>query len=668
MNSHYRIALSAMAACAAFAVFPALAQEAAQDAAPAARPAVIFEPVTVTATKNETKAFDHPGSVAVIGEQQIEDAQPSNLGDLLDGVAGVTLNGGPRSQGETFLIRGLGGDRILLKVDGARRNFTAGHDGRIFIDPDLLKQVDIVRGPASSIHGSGAIGGVMELTTKDAADLLEPGETFGALIKGGYQSAANEKTGRITLFGRVGEHFDVIANGSYTDQGKIGLGDGTALQNSAADERTGFIKFGWMPAPHHSLKLTAHRLDEDARVPVNPQGVTSGTNPAAERTLVQDELNLTYRYRNPDDNLVDFKTTLYANMLEMEENRLTAVQRDVINFDTHGLDLQNTTRITLSENFDNRVVYGVEYYHDQQSGTSNGMPLGSRPSADADSYGVFVQNEITLFEDVTVIPGLRYDNYHRESPGIPDTDESRVSPKIALGWRPLNWFSLHGAYSQAFRAPGFIELYVTGLHFFGNTFIPNPNLKPETAETLEGGFGLRFHDVLAAGDDVRFKATYFDETVENFIELIVTATTSTNMNRAKVNRRGLEAEFGYATENFSTDLGYSAIRAEDAADGDSIDSTPADALSLRLGYGLPDHDLRLRWITRAAWTQDYTPLDMRTGGYVTHGFGATWEPDFLPGGRLDFAVDNMLDKSYTRHNAAIPEAGRNFRITWTQRL
>jgi outer membrane receptor protein involved in Fe transport len=59
---------------------------------------------------------------------------------------------------------------------------------------------------------------------------------------------------------------------------------------------------------------------------------------------------------------------------------------------------------------------------------------------------------------------------------------------------------------------------------------------------------------------------------------------------------------------------------------------------------------------------------MRTGGYVTHGFGATWEPDFLPGGRLDFAVDNMLDKSYTRHNAAIPEAGRNFRITWTQRL
>ena len=82
--------------------------------------------------------------------------------------------------------------------DGARQNFGSAHDGRFFIDPSLLKSVEVLRGPASSLYGSGGTGGIIEFRTMGAADFLAPGETVGATISGGYQTVNRERLGTLT--------------------------------------------------------------------------------------------------------------------------------------------------------------------------------------------------------------------------------------------------------------------------------------------------------------------------------------------------------------------------------------------------------------------------------------------------------------------------------------
>ena len=128
--------------------------------------------VTVYGTSNPIAVFDYPGQVSVVSRDDIELLIPSTPSDLLRDVPGVDFSGGPRRTGEVPSIRGLSGDNVLILLDGARQSFISGHDGRFFIDPELISTVEVVRGPASSLYGSGAVGGVLAFETVDAADLL----------------------------------------------------------------------------------------------------------------------------------------------------------------------------------------------------------------------------------------------------------------------------------------------------------------------------------------------------------------------------------------------------------------------------------------------------------------------------------------------------------------
>ncbi len=137
----------------------------------------ILDTISVTATRNPIKAFEYPGMVSVIGREGIQTRQPSTPDDILKFVPNVEFTGGPRRTGETPSIRGFSGPDVIVMFDGARQNFGSAHDGRFFIDPSLLKSVEVLRGPASSLYGSGGTGGIIEFRTMGAADFLAPGET-----------------------------------------------------------------------------------------------------------------------------------------------------------------------------------------------------------------------------------------------------------------------------------------------------------------------------------------------------------------------------------------------------------------------------------------------------------------------------------------------------------
>lgn len=122
--------------------------------------------------------------MSVITTEDIEAEQPQSVDDLLQNLPNVELFSGPRRIGEEANIRGFSDERIVTTLDGARQNFSIGHQGRFFLEPDLLKQIEVYRGPNSALYGSGSLGGVIALTTKDASDFLEPGRMLGARLKG----------------------------------------------------------------------------------------------------------------------------------------------------------------------------------------------------------------------------------------------------------------------------------------------------------------------------------------------------------------------------------------------------------------------------------------------------------------------------------------------------
>ncbi len=144
----------------------ALAQESApadEGQADQAQP-IVLEPLTVTGTKTPTPRDEVPATIDVIDSEDLERSQPSTLGDILNDLPGVEIEGGPKGSQSQPNIRGFGGtgwgsNRIVTTIDGARQNVGAAHGGSMFVDPDVLKQVEVLKGTGSTLYGTRGLPG-----------------------------------------------------------------------------------------------------------------------------------------------------------------------------------------------------------------------------------------------------------------------------------------------------------------------------------------------------------------------------------------------------------------------------------------------------------------------------------------------------------------------------
>ena len=519
-----------------------------------------LDPITVTATRNPIRSFEYPGMVTVIGSGAIRTRQASTVDDLLSFVPNVEFYGGPRRTGEVPSIRGFSGADVVVTLDGARQNFGSTHDGRFFIDPSLIERVEVLRGPASSLYGSGGTGGLIGFRTLDAADLLGPGETAGARFSGGYQSANSERVGNATAFAAPGEAVDLLASVTKRDSGTIRLGDGAELRHTEDDILAGLVKIGFGFAGHHRVVGSFLTFRNDAREPNNSQEGVGGAGQTAvglvDKGILAHTLAGTYTYNDPADTLLGLDLVVYRTQFEADELRLEGVRtgprgellkRDV---DTTGVRLDNRSRFRPSEALALTLTYGAEYWRDEQDGGDGGMrggrPDGNAgerdgvPDATARFQGLFAQAEVAVAEpfgpasgDFLIIPGLRYDDYETASVGGrlgSGNEQTELSPRIGVSWLPTESLMLFANYAHAFRAPTMNEIYLTGTHFplfrdprdpntlIGfNRFEANPDLKPQTTRTVEFGAGVDLDGIAGKHDRFRLKASHFRIAGEDFI-------------------------------------------------------------------------------------------------------------------------------------------------------
>lgn len=659
------------------ALFSSTAAIAQQADAPS--PVFQLETVTVTATRSENKAFDVPASVAVVGRDQLDEAQAANL-SILRRIPGVDLGGGARPAGQIPTIRGLQGPRVILSVDGARRNYNDGIRTPLLIDPDMVQQIDIVRGPASALYGGGGIGGVMALRTLEAGDILQPGQTTGGRIKLGARSADRSVSGNLTGAARSGG-VDLLAGVTLRDAGRIRSGDGRDLDND--DQlKSGLFKAGVALNDLNKVQVSYQKYSDDVATPSNPGGGRSfGLMQTLQRR--QDQFTGSYAFRDAERRWLDGKLTAYHTELQFKTSPKTAgVNPTNVKIATSGVGLQNASRFETGEWLHHRVTYGFDAYRDQARNRDGAAANSVQPDGAQESLGAYLQDEISIGRDWTFIGALRQDKFRLEPAGQAASDNQRLSPKAALHWQAQPFLGLFAGYAEAFRAPTMAETYQnlsTTRALFN--FRPNAGLKPEVSRTREVGFTLSFDDVFAKGDAARLKATFFDENVKNLITSTTigsytrvapfsgTGLIFQNRNVSSAERHGAEVEATYSLGDVDLGFGYAYLRSKDATTGAGL-FAPPDKLTLAARYRFDDN-WSTWWVGQFVDEQnDDATVLRRRDGYGLHDLGVAYDRKWY---RVDFSVTNLFDKAYATYQQSQTatytyEEGRSVNLTLTARF
>ena len=497
-----------------------------------------LQQVTVTGTRTERTLADSPASITVIDRERLRRELVQNIQDLVRYEPGVSVRRNVRYGLQDFNIRGLDANRVLIQVDGIRQperfSFGPFNIGRDTFELETLKTVEIIRGPASTLYGSDALGGVVTYTTLDPADLLGERDSHVGLSSQ-YDSKNQGFVNTLSLAGRQG-NLEALLIYTRRDAREPDIkADPSFKDRQTVDGDNVLAKLVYRFSPLESLTLTGEYFNSRTTTTFSRRNLDPGISLFRETIDTErSRLSLEYRYANPENPAFELATAqIYyqpARTREpsVEERTITVqgrpvpVRRDTFNelvSNILGASLQAQSRFQTGD-LSHRLVYGMEisttrnerprnrFQTNLQTGavTQNippdTFPTKDFPDSDTVRFGLYVQDEIDFGGgNLTLIPGIRYDTYNL----TPSPDEAflksgseaaslfadAVSPKLGLVWRINPNLTFTAQYNTGFRAPQYNEINsgFTNLvsPFFRYRTLSNPDLRPETSQGFEVG-------------------------------------------------------------------------------------------------------------------------------------------------------------------------------------
>ena len=458
-----------------------------------------------------------------------------------------------------------------------------GVDERVYIDPDLIGGVSIEKGPTGGAEGAGTTGGVVSVRTLNAEDIVREGESYGFRVKastgdnaispppsGAYVQRTDApdffdfENGSVSVAGGVvTENFDFVAavarrkTGNYfagernpnaLDGKRPNTGPGEEVFNTSEDSFSALAKATLRFGDDHTLKVGYTRFESNFG---EAMGTLLFNNPNYYRQIglskvETDTFTANYRYA-PQSDLIDFRANAWATRVDQNTRIAQSVPPDLARYGfipaddprlsevwTYGADASNTSRVNTA--FGDLVFnYGASY----QLEDADGDPFCSRgftrdrcaltdtghlltPSIGTREIGsLFSTAEWRPTNWLKFNAGLRYDTYRLKDKG-PDAiagwderDGARLNPSVSVTVEPVDGFQLFALYAEGVRPPTLRETMGSD----GNT-VPNPDLDPEVQKNWEFGANVLKDGVLAEGDLMRLKASYFVNTSRNYISRV----------------------------------------------------------------------------------------------------------------------------------------------------
>nr|VFJ57622.1 MAG: hemoglobin/transferrin/lactoferrin receptor protein [Candidatus Kentron sp. FW] len=645
---------------------------------------IMLPEITVTATGSEKDSFDTSLPVNILDVGDLEEKIAVSVAEIFQkepGVDVVTTGSGSVHP----MIRGLHGERVLVLVNGIRLSEQRPGGNHVFsLDPSQIERVEVVRGPASVLYGSDAIGGVINFITREADEETTPDGYFDGEIDAQYEGATDGWKESARLYFGQGR-FNGHAGVTYKDMENIETPEGE-LANSFHEGYTvwgggNYIGDGWKMYADYSF------MEADIGIPgpaafaedyfkgEKHQRLALGFE-ANEFGSAAERFNIDFGWQRHNRHRYRRKiTSIPADVLgDLDIN----IQLDI---DTYTLKPQ----MVLVPNDSHRVTFGLDtFYEDATSGRTirdsasawvnpkfDSVPV--IPDSTRMGVGAFVQDEIALGDQWVITPGLRADwikartdgHSRHQLTGEETSESSAVSGNLGLLYKVNDKVNLYGNVGRAFRAPTLLELYFHGPHDVGNDF-GDPNLDPEKSWNFDIGLKTRT-------DRLQTEIGVFYNKVDDYIVKENQGGGDYRyMNYAKVSLYGAEASLDYELGGgFSTFASVSYVRGENDDTGKNLPDIPP----LKGHYGVRyDATLGAKsriWAELAGLTtanqNKIGPNERKTDGY-TRGdvrigidLNETWS--------LIAAVENFTDKSYQDHLSSSwqefglnDQAGRNVKV------
>lgn len=698
------------------ALAPPLAAQARPDTA-ASRDTVYLTPIAVTATRSPKDVFLTPVPVDVFDRTDIRTRAPNSVADLFRGLAGLDVNGVGLNQVRP-VIRGQRGQRILLLADGQRLNNSRRQQdfGEVpaLVDVAAVDRVEVVRGPASVLYGSDAIGGVVNVITRSP-------ETTGLHGSGGARYSAADDQERVYAnaagrFGRWGVQVGGAVRGSRDYDapagsfGAITLAAPTRVNDTGGSDWSVDAYLGYRVAEHHEVFARLDRYDADTAGfgYIEPAAYSPGdptiriTYPAQTFTKV----GFGYRGTSLGSVLADRLEVLgYVQNNERRLNlditipdfagpgsRIDIAQRNFTDLATWGtrVEARKLAGAGLA------LTYGLDYFRDRSENTDSstttftGPPIPPStdtvptvPNATYRSAGLFAQGDVSVSRRLSLLLGARYQWVRAETrptPGITaplatSTDQTVVGSAGAV-YRLTEAVSLVGTVGRAFRSPNLVERFFNGVTPEGIAYqSPNPYLRPETSLNVDLGVRVRSGGVYAEGfvfqndirDGIRIAAT--GDSVNGLPEY-------QNTNVDKLRYRGVELS-GRVRGPAGTSLAaaFTHLDSEDVRDpSNPVGETFSTSYRAALRYDDPrdrffaEYELRGNG-DRKDVLSGTNPVGTTLPAFVVHNAraGVTVFRRGLHTQRVGLAVLNFTDVLYAEFaNVSFfrPETGRSLLLTY----
>lgn len=570
--------------------------------------------ITVTADHTPTDVDDVAVTVTVIDQQQIADELATDIRDLVRFEPGVTVrrlparfsaagSSGGRAGNEGFNIRGIGGNRVLIQVDGIRspQGFafggqSVGRDNAT--DIGLIKSVEILRGPTSALYGSDGLAGAVSFITSDPADFITEGNDFGGFARAQFSSVDDEFAETAAIAGRWGNFSTMLAYArrdfsELDNKGEVdGEGSARTIPNPQDGQSDAWLgKLLWNSGDHQ-IRLTGEYLQRHVssnilshRGPVSffgPTPVWTVDSMTADDRSKRGRGSFDYIYDagvgGGKGGLIEYarfaaywqdgRDRQFSDEKRTDGSR-PAPDRERLNlFNNRVIGANAEIRTGFnSGNVAHQLSLGGEVSKTRQQGIRDGTippageiyPTAAFPETEFTLGGLFFGDRITLADGALILyPGVRYDFFNLEpsdDPLLPSfkpsgQSGSRLSPKLGAVAK-LGGIRLFANYARGFRAPtpGQVNNFFANLNSNYST-VPNPDLRPENSKSFEAG-------VRYVADDFGLTLTGYTADYDDFIGRHLVSGNYTpadpavfqfiNIDRVEV--KGIEAKAHYHAAN-----------------------------------------------------------------------------------------------------------------------
>lgn len=631
------------------------------EAVPGPAGGFVVQPASATAAtslpKVQVTAQAFSDSTVLVGARQIAEQAPRDTRETLQNETGLAVGGGGNAIAQKIYAREIEDTMLNVTLDGVPQGGNIfHHQGRVLIDPVMMKRIEVDKGGTLASVGPGGLAGSVRMTTKDAGDLLLPGRNFGAVALGGAETNDGWEVGG-AVYGRTADDSaDFLAYLKRRDTSDYEAGNGEVQSNTASEQTSGLVKGNWRVAPLHQLSIGWLGLkDEGVRYPRPHMIGFPGSDVPMPQKLDQSTWNAAWRY-DGDGRLPGFELEAFYDDVKNERTNGGAVpvfgKPPGYTFgerlETAGANLLLQSMVGATP-----IRYGLNY-QDRKASAINPTRLGFEGNTGeerADVIGIFAETSVTFGQIWTLEAGARWDWYGYDDNHDQSYSSNGISPNANLTLQITKPLALWAGVSSTLRGVGPKEIFMLdngpGPYIYRNA----PDLDPERANNYELG-------VLYDDGTWSFKGSIFRMTIDDYLALVFTGgptPSATRTNVGEVKSNGFEIGGGYRHGPLRIDMSLADARPKlngyDLGDGDfSLGTTIGLTLLASVRYEIPQWNLVMGWNGRFVQDVEYNPAGAtepaRKPGYGVNDIYLSWLPKGEDSLRLSIGVRNLFNQFY----------------------